>query len=216
MKDAQNLSEKDLSVAKKSKMTKKNGLLLDLLIIMFVVMLAFGTSVALREYVILSTNVEGTSMESTLFTKDKVYMLRTNKVGRGDIIRLENPCPLEYNADGSPKDKYLIKRVIGIAGDTVEIRGDGYVYLNGEKLIEAYTKTQGSTFSFEWLGDTNIKIGTIYEPIIYIVPENEVFVLGDNREVSLDGRRFGTVSLDKVYGKTLFVIRGSKIIFLKK
>jgi len=82
----------------------------------------------------------------------------------------------------------LVKRVIGIPGDEVNIK-DGYVYINGEKLKEPYVK--GETFS----GEINFPIK---------VPDNKLFVLGDNRPVSKDSRAFGLINSDQVEGKAIF------------
>ena len=79
--------------------------------------------------------------------------------------------------------KYIVKRVIGLPGDTIDIK-DGYVHLNGNRLEENYVK--GQTFE---------RLGLSY-PIT--IPENKVFVLGDNREVSLDSRDLGLISYDQI------------------
>ena len=70
--------------------------------------------------------IEGTSMEPTLTNGDIVLLTKTTKFSRGDI------CGFSWN------NKILIKRVIGIPGDWIEIDTDGTVYLNGEKLDEPY------------------------------------------------------------------------------
>ena len=85
--------------------------------------------------------------------------------------------------------KYIIKRVIAVSGDTLDIK-DGYVYRNGKKLEEDYIKGQTferSDFSY---------------PLT--VPEDHVFVLGDNRENSLDSRIIGLIEHDQVKGKVVF------------
>ena len=82
-----------------------------------------------------------------------------------------------------------IKRVIGVAGDHIEIKDDGYVYINGEKLEETYLKD----------GSTN-KVGEFTD---VVVPEGTVYVLGDNRFESKDSRFFGCIPVDKVNGYAL-------------
>lgn len=84
--------------------------------------------------------------------------------------------------------KYIVKRVIGIPGDTIDIK-DGYVYLNGNRLEENYVK-----------GQTLERLGLSY-PIT--IPENKVFILGDNREESLDSRDLGLASYDQIKGKVI-------------
>ena len=86
--------------------------------------------------------------------------------------------------------KRLVKRVIGEPGDEVNIK-DGYVYVNGEKIDEQYVK-----------GETNN--GEFKLPIKVL--ENQLFVLGDNREFSKDSRDFGLINYNQVEGKAVFRI----------
>ena len=88
-----------------------------------------------------------------------------------------------------------MKRVIGVAGDVVEIKNDGLVYVNGVALEEDYI--QGKTYTVD--GVTPLKI---------TVPEGHIFCLGDNREHSHDSRYgdIGTVSLDLVRGKCILIV----------
>jgi len=102
---------------------------------------------------------------------------------RGDVVVLNPP---EYS------DEPYIKRVVGVAGDTVSFR-DGYVYIDGERLDEPYldgpiTDCDGD----DYCGG-------------YIVPAGNVFVLGDNRGGSLDSRAFGPVPLDHIIGEAWLV-----------
>ena len=102
---------------------------------------------------------------------------------RGEVVVLNPPI--------SSEEPY-IKRVIGEAGDFVEFR-DGYVYINDERLDEPYIDGPVT----ECLGDEYCDG--------YQVPEGTVFVLGDNREYSLDSRAFGPVPLDNIIGQAWFV-----------
>ena len=113
-----------------------------------------------------------------------------NKIGykigepkNGDVIVFKSD--LEKN-DGTTKD--LVKRIIGVAGDKVVIK-DGKVYLNDKLLDETYLSEGMDT-----TGDVDI-----------VVPEGKLFVLGDNREVSLDSRyeQVGLVDVNDVEGKVL-------------
>jgi signal peptidase I len=100
---------------------------------------------------------------------------------RGDIVVL-NPPP------SANEDKPYIKRVIGEPGDTVEVRGDA-VFINGEQIDEPYIDD----------GDWSCKPSQICGPLT--VPEDAVFVLGDNRDNSEDSRFFGVVPIDNIIGK---------------
>lgn len=139
-----------------------------------------------------------------------------DEIKRGDIITFEAPSvtdPKEavYNED-FPVAEYsrdesnifsnfvyyvlefnktsFIKRVIGVAGDHIEIE-DGKVYLNGEMLEEKYLRNDLET----------AEVGKFYD---VVVPEGYIFVMGDNRGYSIDSRAFGCIPLDKVESKVAF------------
>ena len=135
--------------------------------------------IALLIHVFLAqaTRVYGQSMEPNLHTDMRLvveklsYRLHTPQ--RGDIVVLRV----------RPGDEMLIKRVIGLPGDEVEIH-DGQVYVNGQALDEPYLnqETRGNLAP-------------------RVVPPLHVFVMGDNRRASNDSRSFGPVHLDNIVGK---------------
>ncbi len=110
--------------------------------------------------------------------EDRRYIF--NPPNRGDIVVFEPP--------GASSDPY-IKRIIGLPGETVEIR-NSTVYIDGQALDEDYTA--GST---SWRGGGN-------DDSALVIPEDEYFVLGDNRDNSSDSRSFGTVPKDDIIGKS--------------
>lgn len=110
-------------------------------------------------------------------SEDRRYLF--NPPTRGDIVVFRPP--------GTSSDPY-IKRIIGLPGETLEIR-DGSVYINGTELDEGYVSSATS-----WRGGGDQAAVT--------VPENEYFVMGDNRENSSDSRSFGTVPKDNIIGKS--------------
>lgn len=136
----------------------------------------------------LST-VNGHSMEPTLTEGEWLFVNKIGytfgKPGRGDVVILKDP------SDGLDRKAYLVKRVIGMGGDTVEIRA-GQLYVNGELVIEPYT-------------DVAIE-SPDYGP--HVVAEGQVFVMGDNRRggASKDSRSFGTVPVDLLKGKAEFIL----------
>jgi signal peptidase I len=125
--------------------------------------------------------VDGFSMEPTLHTGEFVIInklaYKLGEPGRGDVIVFRYPF--------DPQQEY-IKRVIGLPGDVVKIEG-GSVFINGNKLDESY-----------------IAAPPQYQNQI-TVPEDSLFVLGDNRNNSSDSHNWGPVPRDFVIGKALFV-----------
>lgn len=137
--------------------------------------------------VIKPTIVKESSMEPTLYANNYLFVNKLAYISKdnpdyGDIIVFQSDLDKD---DGNGKKK-LIKRVIGVENDVITI-SDGVVYRNGEELEEPYT-LEGFTTG---------------EVDNYIVPKDEVFVMGDNRRISLDSRyeEVGTVSEEAIVGK---------------
>lgn len=128
------------------------------------------------------------SMEPNFYSGDYVIAFKqayklNSAPERGDIIVFHSELK-----DSKGRDKNLIKRVIAVGGETVEIR-DGYVYVNGEMIDEPYVLEQGVS------GDMAATV----------VPEDSLFCCGDNREVSVDSRKeeVGFVSKDQIVGRVI-------------
>lgn len=125
--------------------------------------------------------VDGTSMENTL--EDGEHLIISNLFytpQRGDIIVCE-----DYSTN---LRKPIVKRVIAIAGDHITVTPTGKVTLNGEELSEDYVYTNGP----------------VYENAVDLtVPEGEIFVMGDHRNMSTDSRELGTIDEDSVIGRVL-------------
>lgn len=124
--------------------------------------------------------IYGHSMNDTLDEGDIVVSLKGSDFKTGDIIAFY------YN------NKILIKRVIGKAGDWVDIDQDGNVYVNGNLIDEPYLDDKA-------FGECNIELP-------YQVPESKVFVMGDNRSVSVDSRNtaVGCVAEEQIVGKVVY------------
>lgn len=175
-----------------------------------VVIISIFIALVLRAYVFEWVVVEGPSMENTLYSRQVLFVnkIRYNFVTpkKGDIVVFEvSEGTLDYIPIAKdipfisslipPKNEIdYIKRVIGLPGDEIDII-NGSVYINGDKQKEPYTKGFTIKHSFE---------------LPCTVPENKVFVMGDNREVSKDSRQFGFVDIDKIKGKAVFRIRPLK------
>jgi len=130
--------------------------------------------------------VEGTSMMPTLLDQERLFINQFSyKFGLGDI-KQGDTVVFWYPEDPT---KSYIKRVIGLPGDTVEVR-DGWVVVNGKKLEENYVPS-------EYRDDRPYPAT--------VVPVNDYFVLGDHRISSNDSRAWGFVPKNYIYGKAVFV-----------
>ena len=135
--------------------------------------------------------VKQESMQPTFYSNDYVIVSRQaynlfGDVERGDVIVFKSDL-----VDENGEQKHLIKRVIAVGGDTIEIR-DGYVYLNGEMLDEPYVAEEGISG----------EMGSV------TVEEGKMFVMGDNRRVSQDSRspELGQVEESSIVGKVVLRI----------
>ena len=148
----------------------------------YVLTIVAAVAVLMATLVLPVLQIEGTSMEPTLVNDDVVLLTKTTSFDRGEL------CGFSWN------NKLLIKRVIGIPGDWIEIDTDGTVYLNGEKLDEPYAQ--------------QLSVGECDLEFPFQVPQEEYFVLGDMRESSIDSRNtlIGCVEKDQIVGKVFFRI----------
>ncbi|MBI2309292.1 signal peptidase I [Candidatus Collierbacteria bacterium] len=101
-------------------------------------------------------------------------------LGRGDIITWENDATRALTSQDGAEPAGLLKRLIGLPGDTIELR-DGVMYLNGEPQKEPYTAKPHSSFGEKFLKECQV----------ITVPEGKVFAMGDNRKGSADSREIG-------------------------
>jgi signal peptidase I len=124
--------------------------------------------------------VTGKSMTPTLQNDELVVCRKRGSFERGDIVAFY------YN------NKILLKRVIGVAGDVIDIAEDGTVSVNGEELDEPYVDDLA-------FGECDISLP-------YQVPDERIFVMGDHRSVSIDSRSstIGCVAEEAVVGKVVF------------
>ena len=124
--------------------------------------------------------ISGTSMTETLQDKDIVVAMNSSDYTTGDVIAFY------YN------NNILVKRVIAVTGDWVDIDEDGHVFVNGEMLEEPYISEKA-------FGDCNITLP-------YQVPDEKVFVMGDHRATSIDSRNtaVGCIGSELVVGRILF------------
>ena len=153
------------------------------------ILLIIGLTYFIITFVGQRTRVSGSSMETTLQNGDNLivdkisYRFRDPK--RYDIIVF----PYKYE-----ENTYYIKRIIGMPGETVQIK-DGYVYIDGERLLS-------DIYGNELIKDPQ----TAADPIT--LKENEYFVMGDNRNHSMDSRdpSVGVLTKEDLIGKTAIAI----------
>ncbi|MGE5415834.1 MAG: signal peptidase I [Acidobacteriota bacterium] len=144
------------------------------------IIVALVIAVSVNKYVIQSKVVMSGSMEPTLHVGERILINRlayqSQSPARGDVIEFVVPSGQDF-----------MKRVIGVAGDTVEVR-QGMVYINDQPTSEPYV---------------TIPANYAYGPVT--VPEGDLFVLGDNRNESDDSHSWGFLETKKVEGKVIAV-----------
>lgn len=146
--------------------------------VVLIVAAAITALVATRLFVLIRIN--GNSMEPTLADGEIVFLRQTKEIEKGDL------AGFYYGG------RVLLKRVIGVAGDRIDIDREGNVYVNGEKLEEPYVKEKN--------------LGKCELTFPYEVPEGMYFVLGDNRAISIDSRirSIGSIETDQIVGRVVF------------
>ena len=162
------------------------GCLLEIIETLALTLIIF---VVIQNFIAQPYKVQQSSMERTLMQEQYVLVdkltPRFDAYKRGDIVVFTPPEDW-VGADKTP----FIKRVIGVGGDTVEIH-DGGVYINGERLDEPYiyTETDGSVQTTDAAQEH------------WVIPSDELFLMGDHRQDSADSRAFGPVPGSQVIGR---------------
>ncbi len=146
----------------------------------FALLVVAAVAVIIAVLVFPVLQISGTSMTETLQDKDIVVAMNSSDYTTGDVIAFY------YN------NNILVKRVIAVTGDWVDIDEDGNVFVNGEMLEEPYISEKA-------FGDCNITLP-------YQVPDEKVFVMGDHRATSIDSRNtaVGCIGSELVVGRILF------------
>lgn len=142
--------------------------------------------ILIRTFIITPVRVNGTSMDPTL-KNGEIMILNKIKYNNKDIKRFDIVVV-------KMEKELLIKRVIGLPNEEVKYV-DNKLYINGEYIKESFLNDDVYTTNFS-LDDFKLKK----------IPENCYFVMGDNREVSLDSRTFGCFSKDKILGSANLVL----------
>jgi signal peptidase I len=182
--------------------TKFRSIISTILILLSAPLVAF----LLTAFVFQSYEVDGPSMQRTLFDGDRLIVIKTGKTWarlssnpfipkRGDIIVFTQPS---HPATGRESSQQLIKRVIGLPGDRV-IVSNGKITIYNNDNMNGYNPDQNAYYGKNIASSTPGNVDLV-------VPANEVFVSGDNRTNSRDSRDFGTIKTDDIVGSLAFRI----------
>jgi signal peptidase I len=167
----------------RSKGRRGSGVFGSLVEVVVIVAAAFVLALLIQQFIVKPFYIPSESMENTLVKGDRVLVSRfTYRFGqphRGDIVVFHPP---------SDQTQDYIKRVVGVAGDTVAVR-DGRLYINGVVQDEPYVKEPRMVVDFDQK----------------TVPQGSIFVMGDNRNNSGDSRVFGPVKVNEVVGEAFLV-----------
>jgi signal peptidase I len=150
----------------------------------FSIIIVIVIGILIKIYIFCPVKVQGTSMYPTLHDKDYMIMnaigYYLNGLERFDIVVVKTDNDM------------IIKRVIGLPGETIEYK-DNALYVNGEEIEEEFT--HDITHNFK-LSEINVEV----------IPEGYYFVVGDNRGNSSDSRTIGLISKNQIKGKARFIV----------
>ncbi len=158
----------------------RDRFLISLRTTVFTLITVAAASVLVAVLLLPILRIYGSSMSGTLDGDDVVVSVKSSAFEQGDVVAFY------YN------NNILVKRVIAQAGECVDIDTDGNVYVDRQKLEEPYLSNKA-------FGETNIELP-------YQVPEGRIFVMGDNRSVSIDSRNtsIGCISTEQIVGRIVF------------
>ena len=198
----------------KKKHLIKNRILREIVSWIGTILLAVIIAIVINTYIFRISKVDGDSMLQTYHSGETVFVSKLpyvfGDVEKNDVIILDSSLKertfftdiyesLKYNAlsyklfDVEQPKKYFIKRVIAVGGDTLQIKEDG-VYVNGKLLDEPYVNNERKPIYTSV--SEELKNGVT-------VPDDHIFVMGDNRNVSKDSRIIGFVPVNDVIGKVI-------------
>lgn len=164
-----------------------------------VIAVALGAAMLVRVFVLQQFYISGPSMESTLFQDNRVLVnkmsYKLHPIHRGDVVVFDRVT----TSGGTVAHDDLIKRVIGVASDSVEIK-QCRVLVNGTEIAEPYLDKKQVSL-------TNLveRCRVVDMPKV-TVPAGQLFVMGDNRPESFDSRSFGTIPKNLVVGRAFAIV----------
>ena len=165
---------------KLEKVELKNSFLEYIKVIIITVLVTYSVLYFVQVSRVVGSSMEPTYQNGNIILVDKFFYKRSEPEVN-DIVVVEYPV--------SDNENQIIKRVVGIGGDHIEVK-DNHLYRNGEMIVEDYIIETMDTEDFS-----------------YDIPEGKIFVLGDNRNISVDSRMIGYVDFeDDVIGKVFFKV----------
>ena len=163
----------------------KKSVLREIISWILCILTALVIALLLRTYVFEFVRVDGSSMKPTLVTDERLFVEKLTKLS-SDGIKINEIVIVHYPDTGN---KSYVKRVVGLPGDTIEVK-HGVLIRNGVAVEE--------NFTLDSLMDNDSPETT--------VPDNCYFVMGDNRNDSLDSRSVGPIDKGSIVGHAVFVI----------
>ena len=164
-----------------------------------VLVVALVIAITVRSLILQQFYISGPSMETTMFQDNRVLVnklsYRLHDIYRGDVVVFDR-----VTVDGEVvQHDDLIKRVIGLSGETISIK-DCQVFIDGKLLAEPYLNDYDLAQSSV---DDRCRVPVMDETLI---PEDHLFVMGDNRPQSFDSRMFGSIEQNLVVGRAFVII----------
>ncbi len=200
----------DSEILAKKSPAKKKSWEKSLIEWIIVIAVALGASQAIRTWVFSSYSIPSGSMQPTLMIGDKIIVNKLSYsfhgVNRGDIVVFANPPADKAEPPGTD----LVKRVIGLPGETIWSNPNGTIYINGKPISQpwlvqsAITNPGPRICSVLVYSRSNQGSGSTCDPLV--IPANEYFVMGDNRGDSEDSRYFGPIQGSLIIGKVDAII----------
>ena len=164
-----------------------------------VIAIALGAALLVRVYVLQQFYISGPSMESTLFGNNRVLVnklsYRLHGIHRGDVVVFDRVT----TSDGAVSHDDLIKRVIALPHDTIQIK-NCIVFVNSQPTVEKYLDKD----VLAMVNPTDRC--RVAEMPLMTIPDKKVFVLGDNRPESFDSRSFGPIDESLIVGRAFAIV----------
>ena len=146
-------------------------------------------AIFIRSFLLIPVQIDGNSMEPTLYSKQEVLVTLPQHLHRFDVVIFKTPEKVTY-----------VKRIIGLPGDRLSYRND-HLYINGKQINESFIAKQTADPNENYTSDFSLKGLTGLNKI----PQGEYFVMGDNRRISKDSRTIGPIQKKWITGRVVAI-----------